>query len=1009
MNRNRSPWFQLLNGKWCFQMCNNPDAVKRQHVTAPANATQLKTVTVPGNWTLQGYGKPHYTNITMPFPHQPPHVPEENPTGVYGREIHIPKSWKDRRTVIHIGGAESVLAVYVDGEFVGMGKDSRLPSEFDLTPHVKAGQSHWLSIVVIKWSDATFIEDQDQWWMGGIHREVYLYSTAPVFIEDVFVTGNIDTDLINGSLDIKYRVRFPEKILDGWTIQAQLISANEKEVWRKPKSLSIPNNSLWGGGRRDGHQTISVKKPKLWSAETPNRYTLVMSLLNPEGDIIESTATKIGFRSIEVRDRMLLVNGECVMIKGVNRHDHHDTRGKALDRETMRADVKLMKQFNINAVRTAHYPNDPYFLDVCDELGLYVVDEANLEAHDFYNTFQDDSRWSSAFLERIVRLVERDKNHPSIIMWSLGNETCYGANHDAMAGFVRGRDPSRLVHFEPGVWRQGLSAEEQDDPNFLYNAGHTVTDIVPPMYTSIDWLIQWATDPNHPDQRRPMIPCEFSHAMGNSNGCLSDYYAAFEKYHGLQGGFIWEWIDHGLRQTTKDGTVYWAYGGDFGDTPHDANFVCDGLVSSNRIPHPALYELKKLAQPVAVTRKNGKEFALKISNKDHFRNLNWLQATYELLLDGTVVESGKLKLPRIEPRSSTTIPFKPASNQYSGKSLSMLVSFSTKQDNDWALAGHTVAWEQINLPRKWLKKPSRNKARVHSSDTINQKSQNHGLVQCGDISLSIDQALGLTELRFKNKPVLDTAPALNIWRAPTDNDGVKLWTGQDDKCLGRWRALGLDQIKSRLIEVIMPDGKARQPEWTWKFEASGRAQWSDFTWSYSIRLESSNTLRLRATIETGKDIVDIPRAGLLFEIAAGHEQLTWNGLGPLENYPDRKAACWKAAHHSTVTDQHTDYVMPQENGLKCDTTEIGLQSKATGVTFTSKQPIAFSATHYHPMDLTNAFHTYDLTPRAETILCIDAIHRGIGTASCGPDTLDKYTIKERTFSIDLQVTLDNSD
>ncbi len=998
LRREQSPWFHLLNGEWSFQMLGNPDEIRPGHLDRPEKPESLAKVTVPGNWTLQGYGHPHYTNVQMPFKDEPPFVPAENPTGIYGHELSIPKGWKNRRTVIHFGGAESVLAVYLDGEFVGMGKDSRLPSEFDLTPFVQAGRKHWLNAVVIKWSDASFIEDQDQWWMGGLHREVYLYSTAPAHIRDVFAVGGLENAYQDGTLDLKVPIGFPRQPEAGWKIAAELFGPDGKAVWKKARLSEVPIGHF-AEGRLEGRLKTTIKRVKPWSAEIPSLYTLVATLLDPSGEAIESTATQIGFRSVEVRDRMLLINGACVMINGVNRHDHHDTKGKALDRATMRADVLLMKQFNINAVRTSHYPNDPYFLDVCDELGLYVIDEANLEAHAYYNAFQDDARWSAAFLDRAVRMVERDKNHPSIILWSLGNETGYGANQDAMAGYIRGRDPSRCLHYEPGVWRQGLTSDQQDLKK-LYASGHRVTDIVCPMYPPISQAIEWATDPDHPDRRRPWIYCEYSHAMGNSNGTLADHYDAFEKYHGLQGGFIWEWIDHGLKQTTVDGEEYWAYGGDFGDTPNDANFVCDGLVWPDRRPHPGLFELKKLAQPVGLKLKRGRALVMEITNKDHFRNLGWLRAGYEWMVDGYAVKSGSLKIPSVGARATATVALDLPAGKFTGQTTSLLVRLHTKADSAWAPAGHLVAWEQINLPPRLLAKPPSGPTRRSAPKPVATRTgESTETIRLGDLQLTTDRELGLTGIRFKNQPVLLASPALSVWRAPTDNDGIKLWDGQENKCLGRWRAQGLDRVVSKPVGFV---SIANKPSWKWSYQASGREQWSDFTWSCQLTLEAEDYIRLRAEIGLGEAIHDLPRAGLLFRIAPGFEQLAWHGLGPVENYPDRLACAWKAVHQSTVTAQYTPYVMPQENGLKCGTTRVEL-SKPHGprLSLSSAEEFAFSATHFHPQDLTKAFHTFDLKPRAETILCIDAAHRGVGTASCGPDTLEKYRLNQRLYQLDL--------
>ncbi|GAT32676.1 beta-galactosidase [Terrimicrobium sacchariphilum] len=1006
LDRENSPWFQLLNGQWNFKMVDRPELLKEADVAVETDREDWDNVAVPGNWTLQGYGAPHYTNVQMPFNDEPPTVPKENPTGVYVREVRIPRDWKGRRVVIHFGGAESVLFLYVNGKAVGFGKDCRLPSEFDITDFVKVGRVNTIAAVVVKWSDATFIEDQDQWWMGGLHREVYLYSTAPVHIADVFAKGKLDEEYEDGLLDITVRAGFPGSPEAGWKVAVQLFDAKGKAVFKKPSEKEIPvsGSAIGAYDRLLAKLSIPVRKPLQWSAEIPNLYTVVVTLISPSGQKVETTSTRIGFRSVEVRDRQLLVNGKCVLIHGVNRHDHHETLGKALDRETMRLDALTMKQFNVNAVRCSHYPNDPYWLDICDELGLYVIDEANLEAHAYYHQLGNESRWATAFLDRAVRMVERDKNHASVILWSLGNETGLGPNQEGMAGWVRGRDETRPLHYEPGIWTQGLS-EEEHPWTHVYDLGHRVSDIVCPMYPSLDTLLKWATDPTHPDQRRPLIMCEYSHAMGNSNGGLADYYKLFETIPGLQGGFIWEWIDHGLRQKSTDGTEYWVYGGDYGDTPNDANFVCDGMVWPDRNPHPALFEFKKLAQPVGVKLVDSRGLAIEITNKNDFRSLGWLECEWELLVDGVVSGTGKFRLPDITPHSSAKVPWKAPAKKLVGEKASLLVRFYSRVDTDWCGKGHLVAWDSLALPASILTQPKAAPALVPSFE-ITKRSGDRFEVRTGDLDLILDPTEGgLSLIRIHGEDVLTAAPQLNVWRAPTDNDGIKLWTGQDWKPLGRYRAQGLDKVVTRLVSSTFRQSKDAGAVWTYRFESTGREKWDDFSWSYRVSLPGEGVVRISAQIETGKEISDPPRIGLLFRVAPGFEDLSWLGLGPLENYPDRQASSWEAVHQSTVTNEYVPYVMPQEHGLKCDTRWIALNNGENELRVTSAAPIAFSASHLHAQDLTEAKHTIDLVPRDEVWLSIDAAHRGLGTASCGPDTTEPYRIKAKRFALDLEWTV----
>jgi len=683
-------------------MAARPQEVTSEDLAANTDRSSWNKVAVPGNWTLQGYGVPHYTNVQMPFPEEPPAVPDKNPTGIYANSFYIPSNWQGRRVVIHFGGAESVLYVYVNGLAVGMGKDSRLPSEFDITGFIDYGQSNEVVAVVVKWSDATFIEDQDQWWMGGLHREVYVYSTNPVYIADVFVTMALENSYRDGHFTAKVKIGFPGQPEDGWCVECSLFDPEGKSVFEKPliNKVLVGPHSAWP--RNESHFDVTLKKVRSWSADQPYLYQSVFTLKNSAGDIVEATSTRIGFRSMEVRDRKLLINGQRVLIKGVNRHDHHETKGKAMDRATILHDALLIKRYNFNAVRASHYPNDPYWLDLCDEIGLYVIDEANLESHDYYHQICRDRRYAQAFLERAIRMVERDKNHPCIILWSLGNESGHGPNHDAMAGWIRNYDPSRPLHYQSAV----EPGPESKPGEKLYARGYRVTDVVCPMYASIADIVKWATDSDHPDQTRPLILCEYSHAMGNSNGSLADYWDAFEKYPGLQGGFIWEWLDHGLKQTAPSGQEYWAYGGDFGDEPNDLNFVCDGLMWPDRKPHPAIAEFRYLAQPAkAVSFWNG---ILEVKNRQDFATLDWLRTKWELKANGGIKARGKLRVLHTLPHKTDAIKLNlPYIDLEPDQEAFLNIRFESAINTAWCQAGDLIGWEQFPIKASGVVKKTR--------------------------------------------------------------------------------------------------------------------------------------------------------------------------------------------------------------------------------------------------------------------------------------------------------------
>ncbi len=994
--REKSPWYRLLNGSWSFRMASKPAEVTLEDIAAGADRSRWDRVEVPGNWTLQGYGKPHYTNVQIPFSDEPPTVPEANPTGIYATTFDLPAEWRGRRIVIHFGGAESVLYVYVNGQPVGMGKDSRLPSEFDITPFVTVGKPNELVAVVVKWSDATFIEDQDQWWMGGLHREVYLISTEPVHIADIFATAGLENHYRDGKLVAKVKVGFPGQPEEDWCVETSLFDPQEKPLLKKPISTPVPVRSHEEWLRLEAHVEIDVKNVLAWSAELPHLYRLVVTLKNRAGKTIESTSTRIGFRSVEVSNRNLLINGKRVLIKGINRHDHHDTKGKALDRETLRLDAVTMKQFNFNAVRTSHYPNDPYWLDLCDELGLYIIDEANLESHAYYYQLCRDRRYTGAFLDRAVRMVERDKNHPSIILWSLGNESGYGPNHDAMAGWVRGYDPSRPLHYEGGIRFQPNEKRGSHD----WVNGTRVSDIICPMYSGIDQIIAWAKNKNHPDQTRPLILCEYSHAMGNSNGSLADYWDAFEKYPGLQGGFIWEWIDHGIKQTTSTGKEYWAYGGDFDDTPNDLNFVCDGLVWPDRKPHPAIAEFRYLAQPAKAVAFNPKNGVLQIQNKQDFANLAWVRGLWEVKVDGVVRAKGKLPGLKAAPQKSEVMKLKlPVLKLEAGQEAFLNLRFESAVTTDWCPIGHVVGWEQFPLPAPKIKS-FKTQIKNNATPLILTQSATRIVVENDLVHLSVTEGR-IHAFQWKGKDLLLSGPELQIWRGPTDNDGIKGWTGQERKALGRWHKAGICKAEICAAPATVKKNLDGTVTLRLVHTAQCLASPKGVVLKHNYTLAPDGTLAVENFFAVAKEMPDLPRLGVVLTLPAGFEQLMWFGRGPWENYSDRKRSALVDLYHSSVTKQYIPYIMPQEHGNHTDVRWLTLHRK-NGLALRVKAlgPLEFSVSHFTAQEITDSFHTYELEAkvRIETILHLDLMQRGLGTASCGPDTLDCYKITPRHYT-----------
>ncbi|MFM1852281.1 MAG: hypothetical protein RIS54_1965 [Verrucomicrobiota bacterium] len=987
-----------MDGEWDFRLVPKPEDVPADFVEPGFTPTGegWGKLPVPSNWTMHGHDRPHYTNVIMPFGDQPPQVPAANPTGLYRCTFTVPKTWANRRTVLHIGGAESVLYVWVDGQPVGLAKDSRLPSEFDLTPYVRAGATHTLAAVVVKWSDASFIEDQDQWWMGGIHREVFLYSQAEHYLEDVFVHAELSEDLRRGELKVDARLGAPSEWGKGCRLRVQAYTPAGKAVARKAVEQSFPSDNFWINPRKRLTVSLPVARPALWSAEVPQRYTVIVTLIGPDGSELEHTSVRTGFRRVETRNRELLVNGQPVLITGVNRHDHDDVRGKAVTREGMREDVLVMKRHNINAVRTSHYPNDAFFYDLCDEYGLYVWDEADLEAHAFYHDIAHDNRYAPAFLDRAVRMVERDKNHPSIITWSLGNETGYGPHHDAMAAWIRHRDPSRPVHYEGTI-------------TFDWTRGRAASDYVSPMYPEIGKLVAWVTDPKNLDPR-PVILCEFSHAMGNSNGSLCDYFDAFEKYHGLQGGFIWEWVDHGLKQRTTDGREFWAYGGDFGDEPSDKNFVCDGLVWPDRRPHPGLFEYQHLSQPVRIIAKDARRGRFVVENRRWFTDLRDLRGEWTLTVNGETVATEQLPALKVGPQSKAEIRLDyPALVLPAEAEVHVTFRFRQAKATAWCTAGHEVAWNQHAVPAKaFLRQRAARQANDIGVLDVATTAQGW-TIAAGPLSFSVDRDRGLlTDVVRGNRALITEGPQLNLWRAGTDNDGLKLFTevgwGPAARALNRWLEAGYDRLELTANRVtVKPTRDAAEIVIDQRWLAPGAKR--PLTHRQVWRVTGEGRLAAKCEFRIDPKLPELPRVGVSLVLPSALEQLEWYGRGPWENYSDRKRSAILGRWQTTVTNDYVPYILPQEHGNKTDVHWIRLSdAQGRGVTFAGAPSFEASASHFTAADLFAAKHTTDLRPRPEVYLNLDHAQRGLGTCSCGPDTLPQYRLEPGAYSLAFAIT-----
>ena len=927
--REASPWFRSLNGDWRFRLYEHPDRVPSSAVkgTTPA----WKSVTVPGNWTLQGVDDhPHYTNVEMPWPNRPPGLPERVPTGVYRRKFTVPRDWRRERTILHVGGAESVHAVYLNDAFVGYGTDSRLPSEYDISDHLTSGDNH-LAIVVIRYSAQSFVEDQDQWWMAGLHREVFLESRRTVHLHALNVVADWNPVDASARLSVTARVGTgPAPLARGWRTRAWLETLDG--VRRSDLSTADVPHRHGAAYVFEGHLTRMEPIPrsvKPWSAEEPQLYRVVCELIDPDGTTSEVLVERVGFRRVEMIDGLISVNGRALTIMGVNRHDHHPDRGKAVTVDDMRADIVTMKRHNVNAVRTSHYPNDHRFYDLCDELGLWVVDEANVEAHAYNTSLCHDPTYRATWLERAGRMVERDRNHPSIIFWSLGNESGYGPHHDAEAALIRSLDPTRLLHYEGAVFHAGWS-----------NGGLGVTDVVCPMYSPAEAVAMYADKALGP---RPLVLCEYSHAMGNSNGGLADYWSAIDSHRQLQGGFIWEWKDHGIRQRLPGGAERFGYGGQFGDHPNDGNFVADGLLSPDGVPHPAMQEVAWVHRPVAVQEAGWK---VKVTNRQAFRDLRWLRGEWTLSVAGRVVRRGTWA-PEVAAGATEIVDAPAVLRDAEGAGpgdVILTFRWRSRRATSWCAAGHLVAWDQI----VWR----------------------GGDEQRGGQRITVPRRREMADdlARFIGAP-----PELTLWRAAVDNDGFKLMADALERmrvggpALARWMATGV--VKRPAEELV-------RHRWGSTVDADG---WTTFVHE----------------VDVPDELADLPRVGVRFEVPMA-ERLRWFGRGPLENMPDRNSGAlldvWEAAPDDLP------YVVPQEHGLRtdCRWMEIVRGRRRLRVEALSPHSLHMSAVPYRTDDLYRAADVTELSRFGGLEVHVDVAHRGVGTASCGPDVAERFRIGSGT-------------
>ncbi|MDX2110237.1 MAG: glycoside hydrolase family 2 TIM barrel-domain containing protein [Verrucomicrobiota bacterium] len=994
-----------LNGVWQFHHAPTVLHAPEGFEAVDFDASGWAGLPVPSMWQMHGYGKPHYTNVNYPFPVDPPHVPSENQTGSYRRLFNVAPKAAGERFILRFEGVDSCFEVWVNGEYVGMSKGSRLPSEFEVTKLVKEG-SNVLAVRVYQWSSGTYLEDQDMWWLNGIFRDVSLLRLPATHLWDVTVRTSLDSKYKDAALVVYAEVKGAGA---GVKVRFALFDCKGREVIEPVhKTVKFAENGV-------GEVEIKalVTAPCLWSAETPTLYTLLVTVLERQ-EPTQVIPFKVGFRNIEKRKGQFLVNGAPIIFKGVNRHEFHPELGRAVPYETMLADVLLMKRHNINAVRCSHYPADPRWYDLCDEYGLYLIDECDLETHGFgdigdVSYLSKNTDWTENYVDRMERMVQRDKNHPSIIFWSLGNESGFGCNHASMAMRARELDTTRLIHYE-------------GDSNC------EVVDVHSRMYSHVNEIIEVAKGVKEKSQwwplgermlKFPFILCEYCHAMGNGPGGLLEYVEAFYAHPLLQGGFIWEWIDHGIKQTTACGKTFYAYGGDFGEQPNDGNFVMDGLVFPWREPSPGLTEYKKVIEPVKVKFADARTGQIVLVNRYDFSDLSHLALSWAIEAEGTLIASGDAAIPAINPRSEGALEL-PISipDNFKDRELTLTVTLSLKAATRWAPVGHTIAWGQAVLAASEAAKPA-----VIETETVAKKVTGKGAKKAAqendllsieqaspeltikgkEFSVKFDRARGrIIEWTHLGRAVVTQGPRLSFWRATTDNDRGgwprsqnSYW--QDSKWhlqQHRVESCEVAQLGSGDAEVIIHSfigapvkNCGYAAEYRYRFDAQG-----------GLSLSVKGTPR-NFTMET------LPRIGLELGIPLACDNVSWYGYGPGENYIDTCQAAKLGVWKNSVDGLWTPYVLPQENGNHGGTRWVKLLSAdGTGLQAHGEPEINFSVHRYTTDDIEQAKHWHHLKPRPELWLHLDYKQNGIGSGSCGPWPWDQHKLKPEAFEFGVQIT-----
>ncbi|MFX0013042.1 MAG: glycoside hydrolase family 2 TIM barrel-domain containing protein [Promethearchaeota archaeon] len=986
-NPSLSPYYFSLNGIWKFNWVRKPADRPNEFYKNTFDVSQWDNIVVPSNWELQGSGIPRYTNILYPFdPVDPPSIPHDwNPVGSYKRFFTIPKTWEGHQIFLHFGGVSSAMYVWVNGERVGYSQGSKTPAEFNITQYLRKGENT-VSVEVYRWCDGSYLEGQDFWKLSGIDRDVFLFSVPQIHIRDFFVLGDLSDNYLDGILKVSICVKNQTSQASGkYQILLKLLDADKTLVFETPvvKELEVP--PLDEGTYYIEH---SIKAPKNWSAEIPYLYSLILFLINNSGETVEIVSCNVGFRKVEIKENQLLINGSSILIKGVNRHEHDPVAGHAISEELMVKDIQLIKQFNINAVRNSHYPNNPKWYDLCDQYGLYVIDEANIESHgmgyDPETTLGNNPEWKEAHLDRTIRMVERDKNHPSVIIWSLGNEAGDGLNFVATYEWILKRDPSRPIQYERALL----------GPH---------TDIFCPMYPLIEDLEEYAKE----KQSRPLIMCEYAHAMGNSVGNLQDYWDIIEKYSVLQGGFIWDWVDQTFLKKDEKGE-YWAYGGDMGDSElwNDGNFCVNGLVQADRSLHPHIWEVKKVYQSIKIQPIDLDRGELSIENRYDFLNLITFNFSWEISGDGKKITEGELPSLEVEPRKSQSVIINwPQLITEPGVEYFLKILVKTTAETPLIVpTGHIVAWDQYKLPvyqePKQLDHTQLPKIEAVFEEESFIKIKGKKFLICFDKTKGV-----IISLQYKKTELFLSGLVPNFWRPPTDND---IGNGMPERCKV-WKEAGKN-IKVNSITFNKLD------DYTVLVKVYSTLPVGICKYCTKYTIYGSGDVFVESEMSSvPTDLPELPRFGMTLTLPNELERISWFGRGPQESYWDRKIGAAIGIYSGTVWEQYHPYVRPQENGNKTDVRWIALSNNEGLGLLAVGLPLLNVSAHQFEMERLDYIegvnrHSNEVKPGDVITLNLDYKQMGVGgDNSWGAPVHAKYTLPAKGYSYSFRLRPFSSD